>query len=143
MIARFLKPLRHRLILLFAIVLVVPSIFGVLSAIDRYKGQEAAALQSVARYTTLASNYEANLLWESQRIADSLGRDTVVRAVLAGSADGTMRAACNDVLLQTAQPYTAYGTAVIFDRQGNALCAWDASKNLVNVSDQAWFQEVA
>ena len=143
MIARFLKPLRHRLILLFAIVLVVPSIFGVLSAIDRYRSQEAAALQSVARYTTLASNYEVNLLWESQRIAESLGRDAVVRAVLAGTADGTMRAACNDVLLQTAQPYTAYGTATIFGLDGNPLCVWDITKSIRNVRDRAWFQEVA
>ncbi len=142
MIARFLKPLRHRLILLFAIVLVVPSIFGVLSAVDRYHTQEAAALQSVARYTTLASNYEANLLWESQRIAESLGREAVVRAMLAGTADGTMREACNDALLQTAQPYTAYGTAVIFDRDGNALCVWDTHKNVENIGDREWFQRV-
>lgn len=142
MIARFLKPLRHRLILLFAIVLVVPSIFGVLSAVERYRSQEAAALQSVARYTTLASNYEANLLWESQRIADSLGREAEVRATLEGTADGTMREACNDTLLQTAQPYTAYGTAVIFDLEGNPLCMWDTQRNVVGVHDRAWFQEV-
>lgn len=142
MIAEFLRPLRHRLILLFAIVLVVPSIFGVLSAIERYRTQEAAALQSVARYTTLASNYEANLLWESQRIAESLARDAVVRAVLAGTADGTMREACNDALLQTAQPYTAYGTAAIFDLDGKPLCVWDTHKEVVNVGDRAWFRQV-
>jgi two-component sensor histidine kinase len=142
MIARFLKPLRHRLILLFAIVLVVPSIFGVLSAIERYRSQEAATLQSVARYTALASNYEANLLWESQRIADNLERDPVVRAVLSGTADGTMRGACNGVLLQTAQPYTAYGTAVIFDLHGNPLCVWDTTKQVTGVRDQKWFQQV-
>jgi two-component sensor histidine kinase len=142
MIARFLKPLRHRLILLFAIVLVVPSIFGVLSAVDRYHSQVATALQSVARYTTLASNYEANLLWESQRIADSLGREAVVRAALDGTADGTMRGACNDTLLQTAQPYTAYGTAVIFDLDGKPLCMWDTQKAVASVRDRAWFQQV-
>ena len=55
MLTSFLSPLRHRLILLFAIVLIVPSIFGVVSAVDRYQAQEDAAFQSVARYTTFSA----------------------------------------------------------------------------------------
>ncbi len=142
MIRRFLEPLGRRLILLFAIVLVVPSVFGIAEAISHYRGQEAAAYRSVARYTTLASNYETNLLWQANRIAESLQWEDAVRAAANGVRDARAIAECDNAFLRAVRPYPAYGTAILFDLSGNPICAWDRSKSLRAVGDRAWFQRV-
>nr|WP_298688505.1 sensor histidine kinase [uncultured Dongia sp.] len=142
MIGSFLQPLRHRLILLFAIVLVVPSAFGVWAAIDNFRGQVAVAHDATLRFATLASNYEANLLWQSQQIVQNLARDDQILAVLRGNADGRIHADCNDAFTRAVKPYPSYGTAVLFDLSGKAACQWDNSRVLVNVSERAWFKTV-
>ncbi len=85
MIRQFLGPLRRRLLLVFFIVLAVPTAFGILAAVDHYKGQVEQARRSTERYATLASNNETNLLWQSQRIVDDLAHDPVIRDVIAGT----------------------------------------------------------
>jgi two-component sensor histidine kinase len=142
MIRTFFQPLRHRLILLFAIVLVVPSAFGVWAAIDNFQGQVSAAREAVMRFATLASNYETNLLWQSQQITQNLSRDEDVLAVLRGSDDARVRKLCDDAFFRAVEPYPSYGTAVLFDLRGNAICQWDASKQLTNVAHREWFNIV-
>lgn len=142
MIGSFLQPLRHRLILLFAIVLIVPSAFGVWAAIDNFYSQVAVARDATLRFATLASNYEANLLWQSQQIAQNLGRDEQVLTVLRGTIDAHAQSICDDAFTQAVKPYPSYGTAVMFDLSGEALCQWDNSKSVVNVAQREWFKTV-
>jgi two-component sensor histidine kinase len=142
MIARFLQPLRRRLILLFAIVLVVPSCFGIVAAIERYNDQLAASREAVSRYATLASNYEANLLWQSEQIASNLMRDGAVSAVLDGNRSAAAQSDCDHVLLGAVKPYPSYGTAVLFDVNGEPLCRWDESREKSNVAFRDWFKSV-
>ena len=125
MIGTFLQPLRHRLILLFAIVLVIPSAFGVWAAIGSYRGQIAVARDAPARFAALASNYEANLLWQSQQIVQNLSRDDQVLTVLRGTEDGRVKLDCSEAFTRTVNPYPSYGTAVLFNLAGNAMCQWD------------------
>ncbi len=139
MIRTFFQPLRHRLILLFAIVLVVPSAFGVWAAVDNFRGQVSAAREATLRFATLASNYESNLLWQSQQITQNLSRDEHVLSVLRGNDDTRIRKLCDDAFYRAVEPYPPYGTAVLFDLKGNAICQWDASKHLTNVAHREWF----
>lgn len=142
MLGTFIAPLRHRLILLFAIVLVVPSAFGVWAAIDGFRSQVAQTKESIGRYATLASNYEANLLWQSQQIVQNLSRDDQVLAVLRGSGDSRLQEFCNAAFTRAVKPYPPYGTAVLFDLNGQSVCQWDNSKAIINVSHRVWFQTV-
>ncbi len=142
MIGTFLQPLRHRLILLFAIVLVIPSAFGVWAAIGSYRGQIAVARDAPARFAALASNYEANLLWQSQQIVQNLSRDDQVLTVLRGTEDGRVKLDCSEAFTRTVKPYPSYGTAVLFNLAGNAMCQWDESKQLINVAKREWFKTV-
>lgn len=142
MIGSMFGPLRHRLILLFALVLVVPSAFGVWAAIDNFRSQVEIARDSTARFATLASNYEANLLWQSQQIVQNLSRDDSVLAVLRGGPDTRVVMACNDSFAKAVKPYPPYGTAVLFDLNGQSLCQWDNSKAIINVSKREWFKTV-
>src|SRR3982751_3630195 len=84
MIRQFLGPLRRRLLLVFFIVLAVPTAFGILAAVDHYQVQVDQARRSTERYATLASNNDTNLLWQSQRIVDDLAHDPVIGNVISG-----------------------------------------------------------
>ena len=140
MIVRFLQPLRRRLILLFAIVLVVPSFFGIMAAIARYEDQVRAAHEAIARYATLASNYESNLLWQSEQITANLARDPAIMTVINGDRSAAAQANCDHIFQQAVTPYPSYGTAVLFDLDGNGLCRWDEKRDIANVSDRDWFK---
>ncbi|MBK8160906.1 MAG: hypothetical protein IPK59_19795 [Rhodospirillaceae bacterium] len=142
MIGTFLQPLRHRLILLFAIVLIIPSAFGVWAAIDNFRGQIALARDATLRFAALASNYEANLLWQSQQIVQNLSRDDQVLAVLRGAQDSRIHLECSESFARAVQPYPPYGTAVLFNLNGDAACQWDESKQLINVAKREWFTRV-
>jgi two-component sensor histidine kinase len=142
MIGSFLQPLRHRLILLFAIVLVVPSAFGIWAAIGNFNAQISAAHDATLRFAELASNYENNLLWQSQQIILNLSRDEDVLAVLRGAEEPRIRDACDQAFARAVEPYPSYGTAVLFDLGGSPRCQWDQSKRLINVSERAWFRSV-
>lgn len=142
MTGSFLQPLRHRLILLFAIVLVVPSAFGIWAAISNFNAQVTAAHDAALRFAELASNYESNLLWQSQQIVLNLSRDENVLGVLRGAEEPRVRDACDQAFARAVEPYPSYGTAVLFDLRGEARCQWDQSKRLINVSDRQWFKDV-
>src|SRR6185436_275205 len=110
MIRHFLGPLRRRLLLVFFIVLAVPTAFGILAAVDHYQGQVEQARRSTERYATLASNNETNLLWQSQRIVDDLADDPVIRGVITSPGDPGR---CEAALKKAIDPYPAYAVASV------------------------------
>src|ERR1700754_3988535 len=119
MIRKFLGPLRRRLILVFFIVLAVPTCFGIVAAVDHYQGQVEQARRSTERYATLASNNETNLLWQSQRIVDDLAHDPVIRTMIATAANID---ACEATLKKAIAPSPAYAVASVLSADGEALC---------------------
>jgi two-component sensor histidine kinase len=140
MFGQLLQPLRHRLILLFAIVLLVPSAFGIMAAIDRYRDQVRQAHESTMRFATLASNYETNLLWQSNRIIQNLAREPAIVSALskgsAGSAD------CARLLETATRPYPAYAIAILRDTRGDLVCQSDPAAHSPNVATADWFAAV-
>src|SRR3954462_7013436 len=105
MIRQFLGPLRRRLLLVFFIVLAVPTGFGIVAAVDHYQGQVEQARRSTERYATLASNNKPTLLWQSQRIVDDLANDPTIRGVIAGTVNFD---ACEATLKKAIDPCPAY-----------------------------------
>ncbi|WP_374378482.1 histidine kinase dimerization/phosphoacceptor domain -containing protein [Dongia sp.] len=142
MIASLFQPLRHRLILLFAIVLMVPSGFGIWAAIGEYRSQMRTAREAMQQFAALASNYESNLLWQSQQIVQSLTTDENVLAAVRGSADPRLQDACNDAFYRAIKPFPPYGGAVLYDLAGTPRCQWDPKRQIINVSQRAWFATV-
>jgi len=139
MIRQFLGPLRRRLLLVFFIVLAVPTAFGILAAVDHYQGQVDQARRSTERYATLASNNETNLLWQSQRIVDDLAHDPTVRTMIATAANID---ACEATLKKAIDPYPAYAVASVLSAEGEALCRSTGNRAKSTASSQAWFKEV-
>ena len=137
MIRQFLGPLRRRLLLVFAIVLVVPTGFGILAAIQHYNDQVDQARRSTERYATLASNNESNLLWQSQQIADELAHNTIVEAAIAGSEDV---AACQATLKAAIDPYPVYAVASLLAVDGRPICRSTGSLASSDVANTDWFK---
>jgi two-component sensor histidine kinase len=139
MIRQFLGPLRRRLLLVFFIVLAVPTAFGIAAAVDHYHGQVDQARRSTERYATLASNNETNLLWQSQRIVDDLAHDPAIRDVVAGSGSFS---ACEETLKKAIDPYPAYAVASVLAPNGDVLCRSTGNRAKSPAAQQAWFKEV-
>ena len=140
MFGQLLQPLRHRLILLFAIVLVIPSVFGIWVAIDRYRDQVRQAHESTVRFATLASNYETNLLWQSSRIIQNLAHQPQVIAAVANSP--SRGSECANLLETAIRPYPAYALAVLRNTKGDAVCQSDPAAQPVNSAEMDWFKAV-
>jgi two-component sensor histidine kinase len=138
MIGTYLGPLRRRLSLLLAIVLLVPTAFGVLAAIDHYRGQVEEARRSIERYATLASSNESNLIWQSERIAEDLGRDPTIQAAIVGNVDLVQ---CQNVLKAAIGPYPAYGVASVLNLDGQAICRSNGSLQPSDARTTQWFKE--
>jgi two-component sensor histidine kinase len=140
MFGQLLQPLRHRLILLFAIVLVVPSSFGIMAAIDRYRDQVRQAHESTVRFATLASNYETNLLWQSNRIIQNLAHQPpIVASVAASPSRGSE---CGQLLETAIRPYPAYAIGVLRNAKGEVVCKSDPAAQPVNAGELDWFKTV-
>ena len=139
MVREFLGPLRRRLLLVFAIVVMVPTAFGIAAAVDHYRSQVEQARRSTERYATLASSNETNLIWQSQRIADDLAHDGTVLAALGGQGDV---AACEAVLKKAVDPYPAYGVASLLARDGTPVCRSTGNRASSDAASQEWFKQV-
>ncbi|HKP26334.1 MAG TPA: histidine kinase dimerization/phosphoacceptor domain -containing protein [Dongiaceae bacterium] len=140
MFGQLLQPLRHRLILLFAIVLIIPSAFGILIAIDRYRDQVRQAHESTVRFATLASNYETNLLWQSNRIIQNLAHQPQVIAAVANAP--SRGSECANLLETAIRPYPAYALAVLRNTKGDGVCQSDPAAQPANAADMDWFKAV-
>jgi two-component sensor histidine kinase len=138
MIGTYLGPLRRRLSLLLAIVLLVPTAFGVVAAVDHYQSQVQEANRAIERYATLASSNESNLLWQSERIAEDLGRDPVIQAAIDGNVDAER---CQNVLKTAIGPYPAYAVAALLAVDGRPICRSTGNLQPSDASQSRWFQD--
>src|SRR3569623_85314 len=139
MIRQFLGPLRRRLLLVFFIVLAVPTAFGILAAVDHYQGPVEQARRSTERYATLASNNETNLLWQSQRIVDAMAHDPAIRTMIATASNID---ACEATLKKAIDPYPAYAVASVLTVEGDVLCRSTGNRERSTAATQDWFKEV-
>jgi two-component sensor histidine kinase len=137
MISEYLGPLRRRLSVVFAFVLIVPTTFGIVAAIDHYRSQVEQARRSTERYATLASNDETNLLWQSGRIAEDVGRDPIIQAALAGSAEVSV---CQAVLKRAIDPYPVYAVASLLAPDGRPICRSNGSLAPSDAGTTNWFK---
>ncbi|HVY98498.1 MAG TPA: sensor histidine kinase [Dongiaceae bacterium] len=138
MIGTYLDPLRRRLSLLLAIVLLVPTAFGVVAAVDHYRSQVEEARRAIERYATLASSNESNLIWQSERIAEDLGRDPVIQAAISGDVDLEQ---CRNVLKTAIGPYPAYAVASLLAVDGRPVCRSTGSRLPSDAAVNQWFAD--
>lgn len=131
--------LRFRLVLLFGLAVLIPSLFGILIASRHYENLMEAGRASIARYGVLIAEDQRHSLQRSEQLILSLAGDP---AILAASAGQDGNAQCATLLRQALKPYPGFSGAVLADLKGNPICYPAGQKAALNVAQFAWFKDV-
>ncbi len=130
--------LRNRLLLLFAMTLLLPGVYGIIEAARHFLDQQRLAYASLTGYATRAANDEANMVDEASRLVASLSHERdLIKAVDSEDA----RQTCNGLLEKEIKSNPAYRNVTVFDLGGKPICGAAAPLMISNVADQPWFQD--
>jgi two-component sensor histidine kinase len=132
-------PVGHRLMLLFALLALPPTLVGIVEALNAYDEQNERARQSARQFAILASTFERHLIENAEYLLTSLAQEPAVLAGGRTQGDGLQ---CGDLLSHAIKPYPVYGSLILFDLKGAALCSNDPAYVTVNVAGRDWFREV-
>ncbi|HEX2581338.1 MAG TPA: sensor histidine kinase [Dongiaceae bacterium] len=133
--------LRNRLFALFALVIVVPCLFGVFAAYSNYKELLSRVRMNNYHLAVLASNFEAGVFLQTQHLADSLAHEATILSV-GRDANDAARDACNRMLMAAIKPYPVYGSAALYGVDGKVRCETSQDPSFQDVSARAWFRKL-
>lgn len=134
-----LDTVRSRLIVLFSLVLLVPSAYGLSEAVRHFLQQEEFAYGSVERYAALAAANVAARLDDVTRLGVSLSREDLL---LQAADMPDRRQSCSTLLARAIRPYPTYSNAMLFDIKGKPICGARMEQGDIQVQDRQWFQAV-
>jgi two-component sensor histidine kinase len=133
---RWIDPLGHRLMLLFAILALPPTLVSVVASFEAHEEMMARVRESTEHFALLASTYERTLIDRSESLLDNVAREP---AVLSSARDGAEAARCSRTLLSAIEPYPIYASLMLFGTDGAVLCSSNPRYSTVNVADRHWF----
>jgi two-component sensor histidine kinase len=136
---RWIDPLGHRLMLLFAILALPPTLVSVVASFAAHEEMVARVRESTEHFALLASTYERTLIDQSESLLGNVAREPAVRQSADGAAGSDQ---CNRALLSAIEPYRIYASLMLFRSDGTALCSSDPRYSNVNVADRHWFVRV-
>lgn len=120
----------QRLALLFAVILLPPTILSGLLAWDSFSEHTKRAMLSVRQFAVLAATYERRFFEDTR---DRLQRLTNEPAIL--TADPAL---CATLLNRTLKAYTEFTELAYFDPQGRHVCGTGSS--VADVASRPWFE---
>jgi two-component sensor histidine kinase len=132
-----LKLLKHRLMLVFALVALPPTLMGIVEAFQASNVAAERLRDSVRSYATLASTYQLALIENSTNLLLDLSVSKDVFSNAGQVDDGR----CAGALAQAIRPYPVYVSLTVLDRQGTAVCANDAARRGFDASKERYFQQ--
>ena len=131
-----MRSLKHRLMLVFALVALPPTLIGVIEAIETSQVHAERLRDSVRNYAALASTYHHALIENSTNILLDVARSqTVVPET--GPPDAT---ACGRTLAGAIRPFPVYASLVLFDARGKAVCGSDAAHLPEDAAQEEYFR---
>jgi two-component sensor histidine kinase len=110
--------LKHRLMLVFALVALPPTLMGVMEAVQVARVHAERLRESVQNYAALASTYQHALVENSTNLLV----DVAQNSRLFGE-NGPQ--ACSQILAQAIRPYPLYASLVALGPDGAAICGSD------------------
>lgn len=131
-----MRSLKHRLMLVFALVALPPTLIGVIEAIETSEVHAERLRDSVRNYAALASTYHHALIENSTNILIDVARNQAV-APETGPPDA---AACGQALERAIRPFPVYASLVLFDAKGDAVCGSDAEHLPDNAAQEEYFR---
>jgi two-component sensor histidine kinase len=135
--AHWLDPLRNRLMLLFGILVLPPTLVSVAASFDAHNEMVARVRENAEHFALLASSYERTLIDQSQNLLDNVAGDPVVRAF-----NPARKQACDKLLHTAIEPNPIYASLILFGRDGSVRCSSDPAHAEINVANRDWFTEI-
>ena len=126
--------LRWRLTILFAVVLLPPTIFSLYLAWDAFEQHKTRAKLSVRQFAVLASSYERDFLRDTQRFLSRLADLPAIRDRQGG---------CSEALAVELARLPAYRSITVTDSAGVVTCSTVEEMVANNVSANDWFRRTA
>src|SRR5215510_3644844 len=108
---RLLDPLRNRLMLLFGILVLPPTLISIAASLDAHNEMVTRVRENAEHFALLASTYERTLVDQSQSLLENVAGDPAVRAL--GSAN---RQACDKLLSTAVESNSIYASLMLFGR---------------------------
>jgi two-component sensor histidine kinase len=124
--------LSGRLALVFALLVLPPTIVSLYLAWDSYLEQKARAKLQVRQFASLTATYESKFFDDVQQSLQTLADEEVIRS---GGGGG-----CDEVIRATLERTSEFASLGYFDTEGRKLCGPD--NVFTDVSNREWFREV-
>jgi two-component sensor histidine kinase len=132
-----LEPLRNRLMLLFGILVLPPTLISIAASLDAHNEMVTRVRENAEHFALLASTYERTLVDQSQSLLENVAGDPAIRAL--GSAN---RQACDKLLSTAVESNSIYASLMLFGRDGSIRCTSNPSYADIKVADRDWFTEI-
>jgi two-component sensor histidine kinase len=121
----------QRLALLFAIILLPPTVMSGVLAWESFSEHTKRAILSVRQFAVLSATYERRFFEDTR---SRLQRLTSERAILDGDPIG-----CAELLRRTLEAYPEFTELFYFDPRGQQVCG--TGSGIENVSGRHWFED--
>jgi two-component sensor histidine kinase len=138
-VLRWLDPLRNRLMLLFGILVLPPTLVSVAASFDAHNEMVARVRETAEHFALLASTYERTIIDQSQNLLDNVAGDPALRALKAANATTSD---CDKLLRSAIEPNPIYASLIAFKRDGSVYCSSNPAFADAHTTDLEWFQEV-
>ena len=132
--ARFFDRLHGRLVLLLALLLVPPTVYGANVALDAYAEQTARARTIVRQLAMLAAEQERDFFTGTERLLLFLAASPLI-----GAKD---EAGCTAALRQALDSFPSYANIYRTDADGNIECSALPFERPLSVADRDWFRRI-
>ena len=126
--------LRWRLTILFALVLLPPTLLSLYLAWDAFEQHRERAKLSVRQFAVLASSYERDFIRDSRRLLSRLADLPEVRG---------LRFGCANKLAEELARFHEYRSFTVTDPAGAVVCSTVEGMVGSDVSDNDWFLQAA
>ena len=125
--------LGRRLVVLFAIVLLPPTVLSLYLAWTAFEEQSDRARLSVRQFASLVSAYERDFFNDTERLLFNLAADPVIRQLALPD--------CEAVLHRALETSPEYMSLSVTDRDGGVICSTVTTDDVESIEHRTWFQE--
>ncbi|MDT8345559.1 MAG: cache domain-containing protein, partial [Thermohalobaculum sp.] len=126
-----IETLSGRLALVFAVLVLPPTVMSLWLAWDSYVEQSARAKLQVRQFATLTATYESKFFDDTRKILQEVGNEPDLR-------QGAV--ACEGLLLETVERIPEFESAGYFAPDGRLLCGSDDA--IGSAANRAWLQQI-
>ena len=132
-----MRSLKHRLMLVFALVALPPTLMGVVEAVEASRLRDEWLEDAARNYAMMASTYHDELIENSTNLLMSTAR----RSDLFPQVGKPDRSTCAQALTRAIRSFPVYVSLNVLGRDGSAICGSDPERLPGNAGQQEYFRQ--